>query len=111
MDQWSTADDPDTTLVRLAADLGLDRGHFTACLTSRKALERVLRDLYDGQGLAVKTLPTFILFHGGTGHVLTGARSPEQFAATLQQQLENANSGTAAAARRRGGDDSQPGSS
>jgi predicted DsbA family dithiol-disulfide isomerase len=61
-------------------------------LTSRKALERILRDLYDGQALGVKTLPLFILIHGGTGHILTGTRSPEQFAATLQQQLETANS-------------------
>lgn len=93
MAQWSTGDDPDTALVRLAADLQLDRPQFTACLTSRKALERVLGDLYDGQGIGVRNLPTFILFHGGTGHVLTGARSAEQFAATLQQQLESTKSG------------------
>jgi predicted DsbA family dithiol-disulfide isomerase len=79
-------------LGRIAAELGLDRAQFTACLTSRKALERILRDLYDGQALGVKTLPLFILIHGGTGHILTGTRSPEQFAATPQQQLENANS-------------------
>jgi predicted DsbA family dithiol-disulfide isomerase len=68
-------------------------GQFTACLTSRKALESVLRDLYDGQGSGVKNIPTFFLFHGGTGYLLAGARSAEDFAATLQQQLENANSG------------------
>jgi DSBA-like thioredoxin domain len=90
--RWSTTDDPDTELGRIAAELGLDRAQFTACLTSRQALERILRDLYDGQALGVKTLPLFILIHGGTGHILTGTRSPEQFAATLQQQLETANS-------------------
>jgi hypothetical protein len=65
----------------------------TACLTSRKALQSVLRDLYDGQGTGVRNIPTFFLFHGGTGYLLAGARSAEDFAATLQQQLENANSG------------------
>ncbi len=90
MEQWSTGDDPDTALVRLAADLELDRARFTACLTSRKALERVLSDLYDAQAIGVRNTPTFILFYGGTGRVLAGARSAEEFAATLQQQLESA---------------------
>jgi protein-disulfide isomerase len=92
MEQWSTADDPDTALVGLAADLELDRVQFTACLMSRKALERVLHDLYDGQGIGVRNIPAFILLHNGTGHVLTGARSAEQFMGTLQQQLESAKS-------------------
>jgi protein-disulfide isomerase len=92
IEQWSTGDDPDAALVRLAADLGLDGAKFTACLTSRKALERVLRDLYDGQGIGVRNIPTFILLHGETRSVLAGARSAEQFAATLQQRLDSAKS-------------------
>ena len=94
MEQWSNGDDPDTALVRIAADLQLNRTQFTACLTSRKALERVLRDLYDGQAIGVRSTPTFILFYGGTGHVIAGTRSAEQFAATLQQQLERAKAGS-----------------
>jgi protein-disulfide isomerase len=93
-EQWSNGDDSDPVFVRLAADVGLDRGQFTACLTSRKALERVLRDLYDGQGVGIRNIPTFILFYGGTGQVLTGVRSSEQFAATLQEQLERAKTGS-----------------
>src|SRR5262249_39481505 len=54
MEQWSSGADPDTALLRLAADLELDRAKFTACLTSRKALERVLRDLYDGQAIGIR---------------------------------------------------------
>jgi protein-disulfide isomerase len=92
-EQWSTGDDPDAALVGLAADLELDRARFTACLTSRKALERVLRDLYDAQAIGVRSTPTFVLFYGGTGHALAGARSAEEFAATLQQQLERAKAG------------------
>jgi protein-disulfide isomerase len=93
MEQWSNGVDPDTALVQLAVDLELDRAQFTTCLTSRKALERVLRDLYDGQGIGVRNLPMFILFYGGTGHVLAGARSAEEFVGTLQAQLERAKSG------------------
>jgi protein-disulfide isomerase len=93
MEQWSHGDNPDTALVQLAANLELDRSQFTACLMSRQALERVLRDLYDGQGIAVRNIPTFILLYGGTGHALVGARSTEQFVATVQQQLERAKAG------------------
>jgi protein-disulfide isomerase len=92
LEQWSTGDDPDTALNRFAADVGLDRSQFNACLTSRKALERVLGDIYDGLAVGVKSIPAFIVLHNGTAQVLTGARSAEQFAATLQQQLENAKS-------------------
>ena len=91
MEQWSTTDDPDKVLMRLAASLKLNQSEFDTCLTSRKALERVLRDIYDGQAIGVSNLPVFILIYGGVGHVLTGARSTEQFAATLKQQLKEAN--------------------
>jgi protein-disulfide isomerase len=99
MEQWSTGDDADTALVGIAANLELDRARFTACLTSRNALERVLRDLYDGQAIGVRSTPTFIVFYGGTGHVLAGARSAEEFAATLQQELERAKAGVAGSGR------------
>ena len=90
MEKWSTADDPDTALVALTADLELDRARFTACLSGRKALERVLGDLYDAQAIGVRSTPTFVLLHGGTGQALAGARSAEEFAAKLQQQVERA---------------------
>ena len=93
MDAWSTETDPEAALVRLASGLKLNRAKFIACFKSRGPLERVLRDLFDGQAIGVKNLPTFILFSEGTGYVLVGARSPDQFANTLQQQLESAKSG------------------
>ena len=92
MEEWSGVNDADAALAKIAANLGLESKRFTACLESRKTLERVLRDMYDGQAIGIKSMPTFILFHDGTGHLMTGARSSEQFAATLQQQLENAKS-------------------
>jgi predicted DsbA family dithiol-disulfide isomerase len=50
----------------------------------------VLRDLYDGQSIGVRNIPAFVLIQGETGTVLVGARSPEQFGDTLQQQLDAA---------------------
>ncbi len=93
MEQWAPGDDPEPALGQLAADLDLDRSQFSACLQSRKALERVLRDLYDGQEIGVRSIPTFILYAGGTGRMLVGARSAEQFLSLLQRQIESAKSG------------------
>jgi protein-disulfide isomerase len=93
MEQWSTPDDPDAALTGIAADLGLDKNRFTACLTSRQALEPVLRDLYDAQGLGIRSVPSFVLFQGDRPFVLVGGRSAAQFAALLQRQVELAKSG------------------
>jgi protein-disulfide isomerase len=92
MEQWSSGTEQDKALGRLAADLRLDDKKFAACLASRQPLERVMRDLFDGQGIGVKVMPTFIMFYDGTGHVLTGTRTTEEFASTLRQQLEIAKS-------------------
>lgn len=92
MEQWSAGSEQDKALGRLAAQLQLDDTKFAACLASRQPLERVMRDLFDGQGIGVKAMPTFILFYGGTGHVLTGARTAEEFMSTLRQQVETAKS-------------------
>lgn len=91
MDDWSKATDSDSAMLALAATLELNGQRFRACLAGRNAMERVLRDIYDGQAVNVRTLPLFILLHSGRGHVLTGARSADDFAATLQQQLDRAN--------------------
>lgn len=99
MEQWSTGDEPDTALVGLAGDLGLDRTQFLACLSGRQALERVLSDLYDAQGIGVRSTPTFLFFYDGTGQALAGARSAEEFAAKLQQQVERAKAAVAGGGR------------
>jgi predicted DsbA family dithiol-disulfide isomerase len=81
---------PDPVLVALAQELGLETGSFEACLGSREALERVLEDLYDAQGVAQST-PTFVAIYGGRGAVLTGARSSDEFVPILENLLESAN--------------------
>jgi protein-disulfide isomerase len=93
MEQWSNGDDPDTALAQLAADLELDQAQFTACLQSRKALERVLHDLYDGYGIGVRNVPAFVLFQDETPFVLVGTHPMEQFASVLQRQLKRTQAG------------------
>jgi protein-disulfide isomerase len=90
MEQWATSDDPEPAFRQLVADLDLERAQFSACLQSRKAMERVLHDLSDGQGVGVRNIPTFILYSGGTGRILVGARSAGQFVGLLQRQIEHA---------------------
>jgi protein-disulfide isomerase len=88
-DQWAV-EDPDVELIKLAEQLDLDVGLFTACLSSREPLERVLSDVFDGQGL-VRSTPTFIGIYAGTGGVLRGARESDEFVTVLQGMLESAN--------------------
>lgn len=75
--------DVEEALTGLAESLDLDADVFQACLTSRQALERVLDDIYDAQGVVQQT-PTFVILFEGQGSLLRGAREAEQFLGTLQ---------------------------
>ena len=88
MDEWSTGD-ADANLVALAERLNLDTGVFATCLASREPLERVLLDLYDGEGV-VQSTPTFVVLYGGSGTIVSGAYPAEQFVAALQNMLVEA---------------------
>jgi uncharacterized repeat protein (TIGR01451 family) len=90
---WST-EAVDSALAGLATELELDADDFKTCLNSRQALERVLHDLYDAQGV-VRQTPTFIIVYGGTGTSLRGARPADQFASILEKLLEKANAAEA----------------
>jgi protein-disulfide isomerase len=87
-EQWAV-DDADPKLVRLAEGLRLDTDRFGACLKSREALERVLADLYDAQGVVSET-PSFVILFGGQGRITRGARPVEQFVTTLEAMIESA---------------------
>jgi len=95
--QWSTSDAPDAALIDIADSLGLDKRRFTTCLASRHALEPALRDMYDGQGVGVRSVPSFVVFQDGMPFVLVGTRSTGQFATLLQRQVEAATSAAAPA--------------
>jgi len=59
-------------LPRIARDIGLDGATFDRCFGGRVALERVLADMYDAQGVVERT-PSFVILPGdGTGSVSGG---------------------------------------
>ena len=88
VDRWAV-DDPDAALAKLAGELKLDSTKFASCLGGRQALERVMADVYDAQGI-VSTTPSFIALYGGTGTIYRGATSVDAFQETLQVLLEAA---------------------
>jgi hypothetical protein len=63
--------------------------NFSSCFNSRAALERVLRDLYDSQGL-VETTPNFVILYGGQGRVLRSSQPADLFINLLSELLEEA---------------------
>lgn len=86
--EW-TEGDTDGAIEALAAELELDADAFAACFYSRKALERVLPDLYDAAGVVSET-PTFIAIYGGTGRVMRGSRSVADFSELLDSMVADA---------------------
>jgi protein-disulfide isomerase len=102
MEEWASGDEPAVVLTSIAEKIGLENSRFTTCLASRQALEPALRDLYDGQSLGVRSVPSFVLFHEGAPVLLVGTRSREQFAALLQRLIENAKTDVTPAAIKEG---------
>lgn len=88
VEQWSGSDNIDHEFADVAANLGLDKAKFSACLAGRYALEQVLRDLYDGQSIGVRNVPAFALLQGESGTMVVGARNAEQFATVIRERLE-----------------------
>ena len=83
---WAVAE-PDTVLVGLARQLGLEEESFAACVGSRAALERVVEDIYDTSDIFGST-PTFVLLFDGSASVIDGAQPFEQFSAAFDDLLE-----------------------
>jgi len=89
VDQWSAETvDVDAALQKVAAAVKppLDAKRFARCLDSRAAAERVIADLYDGQGQS-QTTPMFVFLYNGQGTVVRGARSAADFTALLDNLL------------------------
>lgn len=89
VERWAT-DRAERELTRLAAALGLRPSAFQNCLAGRRALERVLADLYDAQSV-VRTTPSFIVVENGRGSLLQPLPA-EQFVNYLNQRLERQDS-------------------
>ncbi|MDF1594916.1 MAG: thioredoxin domain-containing protein [Acidimicrobiia bacterium] len=83
VDDWAV-EPPDTVLVELAGELGLDEGVFASCVGSRTALERVVDDLYDTSEVFGST-PTFVVLFDGWASVIDGAQPFEEFVAAFEE--------------------------
>lgn len=79
--------DTDLALVQLAAESGLDAAAFGSCFESRSALERVLTDMDDANGIISET-PSFVVIQGERGSLLSGAQPVDEFVAILQARLD-----------------------
>ena len=87
-EQW-LVDDPDPVLTSLAGQLGLDASAFATCLGGRDALERVLADRFEVEGI-ISLTPSFVFVYGGAGRQMEGARDVDDFIAILETQVEGA---------------------
>lgn len=83
---WAV-EDAEAGLVALAPRAGLQDRAFRRCLAGRHALERVLADLYDAQGV-VERVPRFVILSGGNSGSLTGPLATSQFIDLLRDELE-----------------------
>ncbi len=95
--QWATAE-AEQALPRLAKDLKLDRTRFAKCFNGRQALERVVCDLYDAEGVA-PTTPTFVLISEGTARTVRGAVPADPFVSAIEELLEQAHRSKQTAAK------------
>lgn len=93
-DEWAVKE-VDAALAELATALELDVESFSDCTASRQALERVLPDLFDAQGL-IDSTPTFILLDGESGAVYRGVRDADEFVQLLTRFIESMTSQEAA---------------
>ena len=84
--QWANAD-AERALLSLAEQLPLDMPQFLNCFNSRKGLERVLKDLYDAQGV-VRSTPTFIMISEGQGTVMRRSLPADKFIGLLSGRLK-----------------------
>ncbi|MBT8422026.1 MAG: DsbA family protein [Gammaproteobacteria bacterium] len=84
-ERWAN-EDADNALLGLAEELDLDMEKFRGCFESRQGLERVLKDLYDAQGV-ISRAPTFVILESGRG-TTTGPLPADQFVKLLSGRLE-----------------------
>jgi len=84
--EWAT-ESAAMILPRMARDTGLDGVAFDRCFAGRDALERVLADLYDAQGIVERT-PSFVILPGdGTGSI-TGGMPADDFIKFLDDLIQ-----------------------
>jgi protein-disulfide isomerase len=87
-ERWAN-DRAELELPALAAEVGLDRAAFARCFDGRKALERVLADLYDAKGVVERT-PSFVILSDDKTGSITGPLPADQFIRLLQDRAAGA---------------------
>ncbi len=75
-----------TKVYDYAAELGLNVDDFKACLDSGKYEDEITKDMSDGQSYGVTGTPTFFI----NGKKVVGYKSYEEFAALIEQELQQA---------------------
>ncbi|HEU4410161.1 MAG TPA: thioredoxin domain-containing protein [Polyangiaceae bacterium] len=73
-------------IERAAREAGLDLRRFRAAMGSQAVLDALERDEALSRSLSVRGTPTFFV----NGRALTGARSPEEFRAVINEELARA---------------------
>ncbi|MBS3053121.1 MAG: DsbA family protein [Candidatus Aenigmarchaeota archaeon] len=71
------------SLKKYAADIGLDRAAFDACLDSGAMASRVKADFEDGQGRGVRSTPTFFV----NNVMIVGAQPFSSFKQAIESEL------------------------
>jgi protein-disulfide isomerase len=87
VDTWAVQD-ADVRLLALAEKEGLDMDAFSLCFNGRVALERVVGDLFDAQGVT-QTTPTFVVLRDGRGALVAGSRPAQEFERLIRSRLED----------------------
>jgi len=86
--EWTNEDvDTDTAMIRLASTLPLDMPVFESCFASRVALEGVLADMTDADGIVSET-PSFVIIQGERGSLMQGSIPADEFIPLLQGRLD-----------------------
>lgn len=90
-EDWAT-ERAEQILREIAVSLRLDIAAFDSCLAGRQALERVLADLYDAQGIAERT-PSFVMLPGDGGGSISGAMPADTFIGILEKLVAGRSAG------------------
>lgn len=81
-----TAAEAEAEITELAKELELDTDSFSECINGRQALEEVLFDVFDAEGI-ISSTPSFIVLYNGEGTLVNGSRPYPEFKELLDSVL------------------------
>jgi len=86
-EDWAELESPDSKLLAIAVELGLDGAAFSTCLGSRQALERLLPGIYESMTVTRST-PTFVVLDGESGRPIRGRLDADKFVEAVQKHYD-----------------------